>query len=165
MLYTTSWAQYRTRSSQCTPYAYKPGHIDPFVATHINYAFAIINSTYHVIPYEWNDDQLIAQLNGLKTQNPALKTLISIGGWTFSQSTSTGSIFPTVAAQAGPRATFVASAIAYARRYNFDGIDIDWEYPIASQRASFTLLMQALRSGIEAEVVPAVSALAVAWHA
>ena len=30
---------------------------------------------------EWNDEELYAELQGLKKANPALKTLISIGGW------------------------------------------------------------------------------------
>ena len=100
----------------------------------------------------------MAELNGLKTQNPALKTLIAIGGWTFSTSSATSGIFPAVASQAGPRATFAASAVAFARKYGFDGIDIDWEYPAdSSEKAGFTALMQALRGAIQAEAVPAVS--------
>ena len=30
---------------------------------------------------EWNDDSLYSQVQALKARNPALKTLISIGGW------------------------------------------------------------------------------------
>jgi hypothetical protein len=115
-------------------------------------------SSSQVVTFDWTDEALMAQLNGLKAQNPELKTLIAIGGWTFSTNGATSGIFPAVASQAAPRATFVASAVAFARKYGFDGIDIDWEYPADSgQRAAFTMLMQALRDAIRAEAVPAVS--------
>jgi hypothetical protein len=48
VVYTTSWAQYRNGSAACIPFAYKPGHIDPFVPTHVIYAFAVISSSYQV---------------------------------------------------------------------------------------------------------------------
>ena len=36
---------------------------------------------FTVKPTEWDDTDLYAQTQALKTTNPALKTLISIGGW------------------------------------------------------------------------------------
>ena len=47
----------------------------------------------------------------------------SIGGWTLSDN------FPTLAASAASRANFANQCVDLIKDYNFDGIDIDWEYP------------------------------------
>ncbi|KAF9368928.1 hypothetical protein CPC16_004924, partial [Podila verticillata] len=61
--------------------------------------------------------------------------LMSIGGWTGSQT------FSTIVADAGLRKTFINNAMVFVRNntlpdyadtpdgWNMDGIDIDWEYP------------------------------------
>jgi len=80
------------------------------------------------------------QLKQLKARNPNLKVLISLGGWTWSRGFSE-------AARPENRQAFVASCIDAYIRGNlplvegaggpgaaagvFDGIDIDWEYPVA----------------------------------
>jgi GH18 family chitinase/outer membrane protein OmpA-like peptidoglycan-associated protein len=54
------------------------------------------------------------------------KVMVSIGGWTLSTN------FPQVAADPDKRARFAESCVEVCRKYNFDGIDIDWEFPGAS---------------------------------
>jgi len=46
----------------------------------------------------------------------------SLGGWTLSDP------FPALAASAVARANFAANCVQLIREYDFDGIDIDWEY-------------------------------------
>ena len=104
----------------------------------INYAFADISAGGEVVLYDsyaaveksypgdsW--DQPLRgnfnQLKKLKAQNPHLVTLISVGGWTLS------SRFSDVALTTASREKFAASAVAFIRKYGFDGVDIDWEYP------------------------------------
>ena len=80
---------------------------------------------------EPSDESLQRQLQSVKTANS--KTLISIGGWSFSTGTDafegkgSESIFPAMASSQQSRATFIQSAIQYAKARGFDGIDIDWE--------------------------------------
>jgi chitinase len=65
----------------------------------------------------------LAALLALKSANPALKLLASVGGWTLSNR------FSDMAANPVTRGNFIESVVAFLRRHRFDGIDIDWEYP------------------------------------
>jgi chitinase len=47
----------------------------------------------------------------------------SLGGWTLSDP------FPAMAASAEARANFAENCVKLIQDYDFDGIDIDWEYP------------------------------------
>ncbi|KAF0814556.1 Chitinase A [Andreprevotia sp. IGB-42] len=55
--------------------------------------------------------------------NPNLHLDLSVGGWTLSEG------FPWMASDATRRKAFVDSIVSFLQRYDFDGIDIDWEYP------------------------------------
>ena len=49
--YYTNWAQYRPGMGK-----YTPNNIDPFLCTHINYAFAFVtNDGTGLRTFEWND--------------------------------------------------------------------------------------------------------------
>ncbi len=91
--------------------------------THINYAFVNIKNNRAWLSREATDTINFRHLNLLKKQNPALKILISIGGWTWSKNFSDAVLSDT------SRQRFAASAVAIMNKYELDGIDIDWEYP------------------------------------
>ena len=137
--------------------------------THINYAFANISNGRCVLgdPYADTDKAYLGdswdagalrgcfnQLIKLKENNPHIKTLISIGGWTWSKN------FSDVALSSSSRRIFAESAVDFMLRYGFDGIDIDWEYPVGGglgtnikrpvDKHNYTLLMQEIRNQLDA---------------
>lgn len=89
----------------------------------------------------------------LKQLHPNLKVLISIGGWnppTYNQ------LFDLAASTEAQRQAFVGSCINMFIQGNiasgvstgtlFDGIDLDWEFPNASDTANFTALLTEFRN-------------------
>ena len=67
--YYTNWSQYRTGNAK-----FSPSDIDPYLCTHIVYAFAKITN-HRLEPYEWNDDDkanYYQQVTSLKKLNPKL---------------------------------------------------------------------------------------------
>lgn len=65
-----------------------------------------------------------AKFTGLKTYNKNLKTMLAIGGWNEGSSR-----FSNLVADEDRRATFVKNVVKFLRQNNFDGLDLDWEYP------------------------------------
>ncbi|MBF0298329.1 MAG: cellulose binding domain-containing protein [Oligoflexia bacterium] len=93
--------------------------------THINYAFAnIVNGGCASGDAYADFDINFPKLKNLKIKYPHLKILISVGGWTWSSN------FSNVAATESGRDKFVQSCINYMLTNGFDGVDIDWEYPV-----------------------------------
>lgn len=123
-----------------------------FGYTHLAFSFAGISYSGLLEPYNGSGEfySMYNSFNSLKTNNPGLKTLIAVGGWTFDQS-----LFVYVSSTASTRAVFASSVVSFLEDNNFDGIDLDWEYPVtrqgtAADYANYPLLCQALRSAFDA---------------
>lgn len=85
----------------------------------------------------------------LRKQNPDLKIMLSNGG-----GGNTG--FSEILGSAANTTKFVKSVIPFLKKYDFDGIDIDWEFPgwnglPKKQREDFTKMLQSLRDAIDVE--------------
>lgn len=142
--YYISWGAYGRN--------YTPRDIDATKFTHIIYAFANIDKGEVTLGDPAADLRNLAELRQLKSKNDRLKILIAVGGWAGSKH------FSDAAATAEGRKGFADSAVAFLRDHGFDGIDLDWEYPVAGgredntrrpeDRENFTLLLQALRAAL-----------------
>jgi chitinase len=93
-------------------------------------------------------------LRELKEKYPHLQTLISVGGWTWSEN------FSSAASSEASRQKLVKSCIdLYLREYPgvFDGIDVDWEFPVGGglqpgrpeDKANYTLLLKEFRRQLD----------------
>jgi len=143
--YYTSWSAYS---------GFTPDKVDATKLTHINYGFANISEDLKVILGDsYIDPSNIKKLNELKKANPKLKTLISIGGWTWSDK------FSDVALTDKSRNNFANNCVEFIKKYGFDGIDLDWEYPVAGglstnksrkeDKQNFTLLLKTIREKLD----------------
>lgn len=122
---------------------------DPFAMTHINYAFGHVNDTFNGVRIG-NPDRL-HRISALKQQNPALKVMLSIGGWGSGR-------FSEMAENPTFRKAFAKDCARVMKEFNLDGIDIDWEYPSQGSGAgisesaadihNYTLMMQDLRKAL-----------------
>jgi chitinase len=145
----------------------QPSTIDYTKYSVINYSFFKPESTGLISNTDaWADENLLqGQINWSTTpptyfpntsiidlaHNAGTKVLVSIGGWTLSYN------FPAIAADPVKRAVFSSECNRLIQFYNFDGIDIDWEYPgyapnsgTPSDKVNFTLFLQQIRDSITA---------------
>jgi len=134
--------------------------------THVNYAFGKIDAANKLVfnraiavdrvyPGDCSKPQcaqgLFHQISVVKEKHPHLKFILSVGGWTDS-----GPFYEMAATEEG-RQTFARSCADFLATYpQFDGIDIDWEHPVAGglqpgqprDAHDYVLLLAALRRAI-----------------
>ncbi|KRT83458.1 glycoside hydrolase, partial [Oryctes borbonicus] len=106
---------------------FNPQNINPYLCTHLVYAFGGFTKENTLKPFDKYQDVEkggYAKFVGLKTYNKNLKTLLAIGGW------NEGSTrFSPMVANADKRKELVKNTIKFLRQNHFDGLDLDWEYP------------------------------------
>ncbi|PIA45729.1 hypothetical protein AQUCO_01600164v1 [Aquilegia coerulea] len=126
-------------------YSLPPSTI-PAYFTHIFYAFIELDASNYQLAITQPDDQWMGNFTAtLHAKN--MKALLSIGGGAASPYT-----FASMVSTKANRAAFIESTISVARKYGFDGLDLDWEFPASPEDMSnFTLLMQEWRYTTEVE--------------
>lgn len=128
--YYEGWSTYTRSCDQ-----FYPEQIPNGAYSHINFAFASIDpKTFHVVPADDRDKLLYARTTALKQRDPNLQVFISIGGWSFNDPGPTRQVFGELAADTTKQAAFFKSLVSFLTTYNFDGVDLDWEYPGADDR-------------------------------
>ncbi|XP_013408939.1 chitotriosidase-1 [Lingula anatina] len=125
----TNWAQHRAGGGR-----FGPQDINPYVCTHIFYAFAKVQwdgRAFTLRQTEPNDPDNMEQVVKLKLRNKDLKVLLAVGGWSHSLK-----VFNEMSKTSETRRKFLTNAIAFLLQYGFDGLDYDWEYPGDVDRGS-----------------------------
>lgn len=149
-----TWAAYRTGNGK-----FEVSNIDPTICTHIIYSFmgakedgsVTYLDSYLDLSENWGKgyiDKFIA----LKSQNPSVKLMMSIGGWN-----AESAVYSKIAATATGRETFAQNVLNMINKHGFDGFDFDWEYPAqrnsvygSADKANFVALLQTLKSKLAA---------------
>ncbi|XP_078035246.1 chitinase-3-like protein 1 isoform X1 [Augochlora pura] len=141
---------------------YRPGDgkidindINPNLCTHMIYSFIGINTDGTVrVMDAWADLPDGGGKDGFgkfvaRSKQGGAKAMIAIGGW------NEGSIkFSQVVANPGIRSNFVQNVVKFLQQYNFDGFDVDWEYPNQrggqpNDRQNFVALLRELRQALD----------------
>lgn len=136
--------------------------LDVRLITHLNYSFGLIYNNevgetnaalkdaakLHQIWLSPKVESDLTKVPALRKQNPHLKVLLSVGGWG-----ARG--FSAAAATPETRAVFIRSVEDIVKKYDLDGIDLDWEYPVngawglvdsmPADKDNFTALLKELR--------------------
>jgi chitinase len=145
-------------------------NIDPRNYTHLNYAFSDVANGVMVTPSSTEADNL-RRFSGLKKINPNLKVLASVGGWAFNDPGPTQQEFHNICLTRQSRRRFIDSVARYLDTYGFDGVDIDYEYPVADDRGgspedkdNFLLLVQEMRKSYGSKYLITIAAPASYWY-
>jgi len=123
--------------------------------TDIIYAFGEPGRDDVCHPPDAHQTVAFAQLRALRAAHPGLRLLVSIGGWGGAPE------FSDVALTPKSRAAFARSCVnLYVVRPDFDGIDIDWEFPVhggvqgnpqrPADKTDVSLLLEELRRALDA---------------
>ncbi len=136
--------------------------------THLNYAAMDVSDAGQCVSSDvWADEQFsypgdtagerlrgnFKQLQILRKNHPSLKILMTVGGWEKSKN------FSNAALNDQSRARFAKSCVTYMKSSGFDGIDLDWRYPVSGgneknisrpeDRDNYTLLLAAVRAELD----------------
>ncbi|KAJ8680394.1 hypothetical protein QAD02_016181 [Eretmocerus hayati] len=145
--YFGSWSVYRSGNGQ-----FKISDIDASLCTHLIYTFIGVTNDGGV---RILDPALDVKSGGyqnftaLRYNTPNAKTMIAMGGW------NEGSPkYSEVVSSPSKRKNFVKSVLEFLKEHDFDGFDLDWEYPNQrggkpSDKENFVSLLRELKEAFE----------------
>ncbi|KAG9067495.1 hypothetical protein KI688_012278 [Linnemannia hyalina] len=134
---------------------FEPSDLPVDLYTHLNFAFALIDNSGLIASQEAKEIPSYQLVNDLKKKKPSLRTAVTVGGWDMNMAH-----YSTMVSTSENRQKFIRSAMAFVRRYGFDGLDFDWEYPGDPKRGghpqdpeNFVQFLKEMREAADAEVL------------
>ncbi len=126
--------------------------------THINFSFLDINVNGECA---WDSAidlakalSVTTRLGDLRQHNPNLRIMFVVGGWEYSKDDGKSvNNYRNSVATSESRGRFASSCVNLMKRFGFDGIDIDWEYPRPEDAANFGEALKEVRRLLMTESV------------
>ncbi|XP_055339762.1 chitotriosidase-1-like [Paramacrobiotus metropolitanus] len=135
----------------------QPEDIDGSLLTHLIVGWSTIDSTGH-LTFSSDYDDGFRRCVLLRQKFPHLKVMLTCGGG--------GPEFSNAAHNPVLRAMFIRSALDVLDRFGFDGLDIDWEFPVwrsrSYDRQSFIEWLRDIRVAFDAHKSPLLLTIAAA---
>ncbi|XP_076759589.1 acidic mammalian chitinase-like [Xylocopa sonorina] len=144
--YYESWATYRNGDGK-----YSIEDINVPMCTHVVYSFIGIDESGTITV---DTTEYLSKFTSFVKKQPGVKAMVSVGG----ASVNPGK-FSNVVRNAGIRASFVRNAVNFLQQYNFDGLDVDWEYPnqgagtLDSDKTNFVQLLKELKDAFNGKYI------------
>ncbi|KAJ5375522.1 hypothetical protein N7517_007528 [Penicillium concentricum] len=142
-------AYYETWADNRTCDAFRPENIPVKALTHLNIAFGGIKDSRVTI----SSTDMISRIVKLKRRNRSLQVFIAVGGWAFSDPGPTRTAWSDMASSKETRTKFINSLMDLLETFDLDGVDLDWEYPVADDRGgkdadykNYVTLVQEMRA-------------------
>ena len=150
--YFSNWAGLRSGDGK-----FLPENVDASLCSHVVYAFAKLDEASLSLapsgPRSDLDEKFYQRLvEVVRRTNPSARVLLSLGGW----SDSGGDKYSRLVNSRSSRARFVAESLKFLALHRFDGLVVEWHFPVcwqsdcargpAEDRAGFSDLIQELRA-------------------
>lgn len=108
-----------------------PEDIDPMLCTHVVYGFAVLNrETLTIQPHDsWADldNHFYERVTAFRKKG--VRVTVAIGGW----NDSAGDKYSRLVRDPAARTRFIRAVVAFIEKQGFEGLDLDWEYPVCWQ--------------------------------
>jgi chitinase len=118
---------------------YTEKDVDFYVVTHVALFSVVPRADGTIEIPDWGPFPDLALISA--THAAGARIVLVVGGDHAAATTG----FAGMVASAGTRATFIRELLSLVVAYGYDGVDLDWEYPKAADRANLTALVGELR--------------------